>query len=137
VTTIAQALAAASVTLPGVPESVREARAMVRRYLGADPTAEIAALAVSEMATNAIAYTRSGLPGGTFAVSLRTAADGVTIWVRDSGSRGVPALASPEPIAEHGRGLAIVAALSEAWGTEPAAAGRATWCRIAAVEADR
>ena len=118
--------------LPGVPESVREARAMVRRQIGRRRAAEAAALAVSELATNAIAYTRSGLPGGTFAVSVQDVPGGVVIRVCDQGARAEPVLADPEPGAEHGRGLLIVAAVAEEWGTEPAATGRATWCRIAA-----
>jgi anti-sigma regulatory factor (Ser/Thr protein kinase) len=118
--------------LPGAPESVREARAMVRRQLGAGPVAEAAALAVSELATNAIAYTRSGLPGGTFAVSVQEVPDGIVIRVRDGGARTSPHLASPEAFAEHGRGLLIVAAVAAEWGTEPAITGRSTWCRIAA-----
>jgi anti-sigma regulatory factor (Ser/Thr protein kinase) len=123
--------AAASV-LPGVPESVREARSLVRRKLGANPAAEAAALVVSELATNAIAYTRSGLPGGTFAVSVQQVPGGVVIRVRDGGARTMPVLADPEPGAEHGRGLLIVAAVAAEWGTEPAITGRSTWCRIAA-----
>lgn len=123
---------AAVMVLAGVPESVREARAMVRRRLGAGEAAEAAALCVSELVTNAICYTRSGLPGGTFAVSVQPGPGGIMIRVRDAGARTLPVLASPEPGAEHGRGLAIVAAVAEEWGTEPAAAGRATWCRIAA-----
>jgi anti-sigma regulatory factor (Ser/Thr protein kinase) len=118
--------------LPGVPESVREARAMVSRELGAGDAAEAAALCVSELVTNAIAYTRSGLPGGTFAVSVQAGPSGIVIRVRDGGARTLPVLADPEPGAEHGRGLLIVAAVADEWGTEPAAAGRATWCRIAA-----
>jgi anti-sigma regulatory factor (Ser/Thr protein kinase) len=125
-------VSAAFIVLPGVPESVREARAMVRRELGAGDAAEAAALCVSELATNAIAYTRSGLPGGMFAVSVQAVPRGVVIRVRDQGARTLPVLADPEPGAEHGRGLLIVAAVAEEWGTEPAATGRATWCRIAA-----
>ena len=118
--------------LPGVPESVREARTVVRSYLGADPAAEVAALAVSELATNAIAHTRSGLPGGTFAVSVHRGDGGVVVSVRDAGARGAPVLTEPTPRAEHGRGLRVIAALAEDWGTEALASGRATWCRIAA-----
>jgi anti-sigma regulatory factor (Ser/Thr protein kinase) len=122
----------AAVVLPGVPESVREARAMVRRQLTPGDAAEAAALCVSELVTNAIAYTRSGLPGGSFAVSVQAGPGGVVIRVRDGGARTRPVLADPEPAVEHGRGLAIVAAVADEWGTEPAAAGRATWFRIAA-----
>jgi len=132
---IAAALAVrdtAVMTLPGVPESLREARALVRRQLGVGPAAEAAALCVSELVTNAIVYTRSGLPGGTLAVSLQQVPDGIIVRVRDAGSRVAPVLADPEPGAEHGRGLLIVAAVADEWGTEPAITGRSTWCRIAA-----
>jgi serine/threonine-protein kinase RsbW len=93
--------------------------------------AEAAALAVSELATNAIAHTSSGLPGGTFAVSVQAESGGVLIRVRDEGARTTPALADPAPDAEHGRGLQIVAAVAAEWGTELAIAGRTTWCWIA------
>jgi anti-sigma regulatory factor (Ser/Thr protein kinase) len=126
------AAALAGIVLPGVPESVREARALVRRHLGAGPAAEAAALCVSELVTNAIAYTRSGRPGGTFAVSVQEVPDGIVVRVRDGGARTSPHLASPESSSEHGRGLLIVAAVAAEWGTEPASTGRSTWCRIAA-----
>jgi anti-sigma regulatory factor (Ser/Thr protein kinase) len=120
-----------------VLESVREARAVVRRELGGHPAADAAVLAVSELAANAVRYTRSGLPGGTFAVAVRPLPGGAEVRVRDAGARGVPALASPGPGEVHGRGLRIVAALGE-WGSEPArAGGRVTWCRIPARPARR
>jgi anti-sigma regulatory factor (Ser/Thr protein kinase) len=122
---------AVGIVLPGVPESVRAARQLVRSQLGdGHPAAGAAALAVSELATNAIAYTRSGLPGGTFAVSVQDVPGGVLIRVRDAGGRTMPVLADQAPGAEHGHGLRIVAALAAEWGTEPCTAGRATWCRI-------
>ncbi len=123
---------ALSVVLPGVPESVRAARQMVRRSLGAGhPAAAAAALCVSELATNAVAHTRSGLPGGRFAVTVQAVPGGVLIRVRDGGARGLPALAGRPPD-EHGRGLRIVAAVAAGWGTEPAEGGRVAWCRIEA-----
>jgi anti-sigma regulatory factor (Ser/Thr protein kinase) len=122
---------AQAMVLPGVPESVREARALVRRELGAGDAAEAAALCVSELVTNAIAYTRSGLPGGMFVVSVQAVPGGVVIRVRDQGARAMPVLADPGPGAEHGRGLLIVAGVADEWGTAPVSAGRATWCRIA------
>ena len=105
---------------------------MVCRELGAGDAAEVAALCVSELVTNAIAYTRSGLSGGAFAVSVQAGPGGIVIRVRDGGARTLPVLADPEPGAEHGWGLLIVAAVADERGTEPATAGRATWCRIAA-----
>ena len=121
---------AAGIVLPGVPESVRRARATVRRSLGGHPAAEAAALAVSELAARAIAYTRSGLPGGRFAVTLEAVPGAVLIRVHDQGARGRPDLAG-RPAGEPGRGLHIVAALATRWGTEwSVGGGRVTWCRI-------
>jgi len=117
--------------LPGIPESVRVARQLVRSKLGAGhPAAEAAALAVSELATNAIAYTRSGLPGGVFAVSVSAGPATVLIRVVDLGSRTAPVLAgaAPGPGDEHGRGLAVVDAIADQWGSELTSAGRVTWC---------
>jgi len=117
--------------LPGVPASVRTARALARDVLGAGhPAADAAALCVSELVTNAIAYTRSGLPGGTVAVTIRAMPGHVLIRVRDAGSRTAPGLASQEPGAEHGYGLRIITALAAEWGTAATARGRATWCRL-------
>jgi anti-sigma regulatory factor (Ser/Thr protein kinase) len=109
---------------------VSEARALVRSELGASTLTEAAVLAMSELATNAIAYSRSGLPGGTFGVTVQCVTDGVVIRVRDGGARTAPKLADPEPGTEHGRGLLIIAALAADWGTEAVAVGRVTWCRI-------
>ncbi|SFL06767.1 hypothetical protein SAMN05216275_15115 [Streptosporangium canum] len=38
-----------------------------------------------------------------------------------------PALLSAGPDAEHGRGLAIVAAYADRWGVEPAPEGKTVW----------
>lgn len=123
---------AVSAVLPGVPESVGAARALARGALAGYDQAEAAVLAVSELVTNAICYTRSGLPGGTFAVSVTATDDEVLVRVTDTGGRGAPALLSPaDADTEHGRGLLIVDAIAESWGYSPADAGRVTWCRIA------
>lgn len=121
---------AVETVLPGAPRSVSEARALVRSELGASTLTEAAVLAMSELATNAIGYSRSGLPGGTFGVTVQCVTDGVVIRVRDGGARTAPKLADPEPGAEHGRGLLIIAALAADWDTEAVTAGRVSWCRI-------
>jgi anti-sigma regulatory factor (Ser/Thr protein kinase) len=89
-------------------------------------------MCVSELATNAILYTRSGLPGGTFAVTVQPGPGEVLVLVHDSGARTstAPARAADE----HGRGLCIVEALSGGfWGVEETSRGRMTWCRIPAL----
>jgi len=119
--------------LPGIAESVRAARALVREALGeACPAIDAAVLCTSELVTNAVLYTRSGRPGGVVTVTVDTAASEVTITVTDAGARGRPAIAARPPDgAEHGFGLRIVAQLAEAWSTHRADGGRvATWCRF-------
>ena len=123
-------LGAVETVLSGAPRSVSEARALVRSELGGSTLTEAAELAVSELATNAIAYTRSGLADGMFGVTVQRVKDGVVICVRDGGARAAPKLADLEPGTEHGRGLLIIAALAAEWGTEAVAGGRVTWCRI-------
>jgi anti-sigma regulatory factor (Ser/Thr protein kinase) len=65
----------------------------------------------------------------------------VQLRVRRSGSRAVlevhdyarvlPQLRHPGMLEEHGRGLQLVEALAERWGTRPTSAGKWTWCDIA------
>jgi serine/threonine-protein kinase RsbW len=123
--------AAAVITLPGVPGSVREARRFTCRQLPAGDAADAAALAVSELATNAIEHTASGLPGGTFTVAITAVPRGVAIFVVDQGPRPAARTAA-RAWDEHGRGLVVVAAIAAAWGSEASPGGRVTWCVIAA-----
>lgn len=117
--------------LPGVPESARRARAVVSRVLGPDhAAAQAAAACVSELAANAISHTRSGLPGGTFTLSVHDSGDAVRIAVTDTGSNTWPRARQPRRTSTHGRGLAIVAALSAAWGSERTGGGQVTWCKV-------
>jgi anti-sigma regulatory factor (Ser/Thr protein kinase) len=117
--------------LPGVPESAGRARAVVRRVLGPDhPAAQAAATCVSELAANAINHTPSGLPGGTFTLSVHDGGDAVRIAVTDVGSNTRPRARRPRLTSTHGRGLAIVAAVAAAWGNKRTGSGQITWCEI-------
>src|SRR5258708_6561175 len=60
--------AAAWLTLPGIPASVRSARSFVRDTLAGCPRAEDLVLAVSELATNALDWSASGCGGGVSAL---------------------------------------------------------------------
>jgi anti-sigma regulatory factor (Ser/Thr protein kinase) len=120
--------------LPGIAESVREARALVREVLGEDcPALGAAVLCTSELVTNSVLYTRSGRPGGVVAVTVETGDGTATITVTDAGARGRPAIAArPLDAGEGGLGLRIVAQLAEAWSTYQVDGGArvATWCRF-------
>lgn len=133
-------------TLPGAPESVRQFRAWARESSATDYQAEAAALCISEIVTNAISHTRSGLPGGmvTASISPGTYPGELRISVCDDGPRvpvadaalaelmdGCPPAAPAADPAEGGRGLAIVDTVATDWGILRGRSGICcVWCEI-------
>lgn len=106
-----------SMTLPGRPEHVREARMLVARTLADDPRTDTALLLTSEIVTNAVMHSRSRLPGGTVAVVAAVSADGLIITVTDNGSdSNVPVVSSSQDADDHGNGLLLVESLADEWG---------------------
>lgn len=129
-------------TLPGVPESVRAFRSLARAAAATEDQAELAALCVSELVTNAIEHSWSGWPGGSVTVTLRAgqAPGDLRITVTDDGSMGPdvgpwlwPGPETGRP-AESGRGLSIVDALtSGCWGRRTCPPrGWSVWCTLLA-----
>jgi serine/threonine-protein kinase RsbW len=57
-------------SFPGLPESVRDARRQLSGVVAGIPLADDVLLCLSEIATNAVLYTRSGRPGGEFTVTV-------------------------------------------------------------------
>lgn len=112
-----------STTLAGTPESVGEVRAWLRSVLtlrGTDTGAIAdAALVLSELASNAVVHSRSGLPGGTYTVALHCESSRVRITVTDRGSHRQSLLTASKPcetpLAENGRGLLLVDHHATAW----------------------
>jgi hypothetical protein len=87
---------------------------------------EVGNLAVSELVTNAVQH------AGTAVRMDLTLFDSVlAIAVHDAGP-GRPVIGTPAGRTIGGRGLAIVAKLSETWGVEDdrGAPGKTVWCRI-------
>jgi anti-sigma regulatory factor (Ser/Thr protein kinase) len=89
-----------------------------------------AALAVSELAANAVLH--AGTP---MRVTVRRLGQGMRIEVEDgNGHLPVVSAARPEDLLENrsmtGRGLALVAAMADRWGADPAAAGKITWAEV-------
>jgi anti-sigma regulatory factor (Ser/Thr protein kinase) len=77
------------------------------------------ALMVDEIATNALKHTRSGSPGGGVWASVSSAPDRIRVSVTDDGGAdSLPEAKSAGSWEECGRGLALVAALSDDWGFE-------------------
>jgi two-component sensor histidine kinase len=96
--------------------------------------AETAELIVSELVTNGVRAS-AGLPKrhtGLPAIHVWLHADHecVLIEVWDADER-MPEARRPGPEAEHGRGLLLVEALSEDWGTfrSPGHPGKVVWAR--------
>lgn len=108
-------------SFPGVSTSVGEARTWLHARLtgrGVEPPENVG-LVLSELATNAVHHTRSGLPGGRFAVRLLIHPDRLRLEVRDGGPLGnVHPLrrSTSDPLAEHGRGLVLVDSFASRWG---------------------
>ncbi|MFF0010902.1 ATP-binding protein [Streptomyces sp. NPDC005374] len=82
-------------------------------------------LCVSELVTNAVVH---GVPPGRqLRLLLRFDGRTVVVEVHDSGS-GVPHVVHDGD--EGGRGLLLVAALSDTWGVRERALGKAVWCEF-------
>ena len=97
----------------GTPDQIRAVRGYVRTGFAGHAAAQDAELVASELATNAVSHSASGLPGGIFLVHLArlTPAD-VAIIVTDQGGTGHPRQPDTDLDSESGRGLAVVHALS-------------------------
>ncbi|WP_424536804.1 ATP-binding protein [Sphaerisporangium viridialbum] len=114
-------------TFPGSKDQVREARRFARTWLPDHPDAELIA---SELATNAIAYTRTGAPGGTFIATITVREDGTAyLEITDQGG---PTTFGPRTCTstEGGRGLPLIAALATAWGIKGDHTGRTIWAEL-------
>ncbi|WP_229925783.1 ATP-binding protein [Streptomyces longispororuber] len=119
-------------TLAALPSSVGRARRLTRDRLSSlavgDDACDTAALVVSELVTNAIVHTASR----TVVCEIRTEADTVRIAIRDEGcGSGVPrptGLRGPDE--EHGRGLLLVSAVSNAWGVQQSGTGLSVWAEL-------
>ncbi|MEU6378219.1 ATP-binding protein [Streptomyces sp. NPDC046909] len=121
-------------TFPADPGAVRAARAAVRARLrdwDLDSVADITALLVSELVTNALRHAT-----GPIGVRLvrPTGLDGVggVLLVEVSDPLPDPPrerVAHPED--ESGRGLQLVAHSSRRWGTRPGEAGKTVWFELA------
>ncbi|MFC3994824.1 ATP-binding protein [Nocardiopsis sediminis] len=108
--------------LDGVPEAASVARDIVTLDLGRrHPYLYNARLVASELVTNAVTHTSSGLPGGFLTLYIEATAQTARIEVADAGplpgARTRPRLTRPGADSEHGRGLALVAAYADDWGT--------------------
>jgi anti-sigma regulatory factor (Ser/Thr protein kinase) len=81
-------------------------------------------LAASELVTNAVEHGSSEIT-----VELRLAGGCILLKVRDD-SGEAPVLRRPNPHSPRGRGLALIAAISAAWGHQHAEGGKWVWAEF-------
>ncbi|MET8155680.1 ATP-binding protein [Sphaerisporangium sp. NPDC005289] len=119
--------------LEGTPRSVGVARRFVRDTLGAGhPVLDDVTLLVSELVTNALAHSGSGLDGGIIRVGIgELPGRRLHVVVVDDGSpHAIPRPRTAKPVDENGRGLAILQSVAKRWGTYRDGTRRVVWFQV-------
>ncbi|MDC0770721.1 ATP-binding SpoIIE family protein phosphatase [Streptomyces sp. HD] len=109
--------------LPSDPAVVADARAQASRQLaawGLQEAAFVTELVVSELVTNAIRY-------GDVPIGLRLIRDRTLICEVSDASSTAPHLRRARTFDEGGRGLHMVAQLTQGWGTRQTPTGKTIW----------
>jgi anti-sigma regulatory factor (Ser/Thr protein kinase) len=116
-----------TVELQALPSRIGQVRRIVSaqlRYWHMDSLIDRAALGVTELLTNVHLHAR---PDKTCTVEIELLLDRLTVSVRDHDPR-LPLVDDAEPLATCGRGLSMVAAMSESWGARPDGdSGKVVW----------
>ncbi|WNI19886.1 ATP-binding protein [Actinacidiphila sp. ITFR-21] len=117
-----------SLDLEAHPYRIQQIRRIVSaqlRYWRLDPLVDAASTGISELLANVHRHAR---PDKRCAVKLSLAPDRLLVAVTDHDPR-LPHLGPMEPSATTGRGLAMVEAMSDSWGTDllPDDAGKVVW----------
>ncbi|WP_205471468.1 SpoIIE family protein phosphatase [Nocardioides sp. SYSU D00038] len=110
------------------PGTARQAVGRQLREWGIGPSVvDDVVLVTSELVTNALVHARPPID-----LAVRANDGRVQVEVRD---RAVlrPRRRRPDDDDEHGRGLNIVEALADDWGTHAAESGKTVWCSLASV----
>ncbi|MFF1302466.1 SpoIIE family protein phosphatase [Streptomyces sp. NPDC058307] len=110
-------------SLPSDPSVVADARAQATRQLrawGLEEAAFVTELVVSELVTNAIRY-------GAVPIGLRLIRDRTLICEVSDASNTAPHLRRARTYDEGGRGLHMVAQLTQGWGTRQTPTGKTIW----------
>ncbi len=97
----------------------------VRAWGGGDMAVDDAMLVASELATNALLHA-----GSPFRVTLRRAEGALRLDVEDA-SPTPPSRRSPGVDVTTGRGISMVHAIAQRWGTDVRADGKVVWAELA------
>ncbi|MGC0414989.1 ATP-binding protein [Embleya sp. AB8] len=122
-----------SLRLPATVEAVPRARHALRRVLAERvPRAPVDTLELllSELVTNAVQHSERGR---TVAVAVLRRETSIRLAVVDNdGALPLPG-GGLDLLAEHGRGLLLVDAMAEEWGSYPVPDGKVVWCDVKTV----
>jgi len=125
------------VELQALPSRIGQVRRILSaqlRYWHLDPLIDRAALGVTELLTN---VHRHAQPDKMCTVEIELLLDHLVVSVRDHDPRlpVVEDIADVASLATCGRGLAMVAAVSESWGVRPdGESGKVVWFTLSAPE---
>ncbi|MFF1302388.1 ATP-binding protein [Streptomyces sp. NPDC058307] len=129
-----------TVELQALPSRIGQVRRILSaqlRYWHLDPLIDRAVLGVTELLTN---VHRHAQPDKTCTVKIELLLDRLMVSVHDHDPR-LPVVADikdTEPLATCGRGLAMVAAVSESWGVRPdGESGKFVWFTLPTPSATR
>ncbi|MFF4353457.1 ATP-binding protein [Streptomyces sp. NPDC001530] len=121
-----------TVELQALPSRIGQVRRIVSaqlRYWHLDALIDRAALGVTELLTN---VHRHAQPDKLCTVEIELLLDRLTVSVRDHDPR-LPEVHDADPTSTTGRGLAMVAAVSESWGVRPdGESGKVVWFTLPA-----
>ncbi|MFC9280486.1 ATP-binding protein [Streptomyces collinus] len=129
-----------TVELQALPSRIGQVRRIVSaqlRYWHLDPLIDRAALGVTELLSNVHRHAR---PDKSCVVELELLVDRLTVSVRDHDPRlpVVADAAEDAALSTCGRGLAMVAAMSESWGARPEGEdGKVVWFTLPATTTAR
>ncbi|MGI5400672.1 ATP-binding protein [Streptomyces sp. CA-135486] len=121
-----------TVELQALPSRIQQVRRIVSaqlRYWHLDPLIDQAALGVTELLTN---VHRHAEPDKMCTVEIELLLDRLTVSVHDHDPR-LPTVRDSDLQATSGRGLGLIAAVSESWGVRPKGdTGKIVWFTLSA-----
>jgi serine phosphatase RsbU (regulator of sigma subunit)/anti-sigma regulatory factor (Ser/Thr protein kinase) len=119
----------ASVVVPPLASAVRRTRMWVEHQLEewgvGDEATWAAVMGVSELVTNVLLHAATDAR-----VTLDLSPERLLVTVGDTGTRGAPVRTNSEPGATRGRGLGLVAEITDACGIERNVSGSTVWFEI-------
>jgi anti-sigma regulatory factor (Ser/Thr protein kinase) len=118
---------------PGGKDQVPEARRWIEDLLPECGARDDVLLLATELCANAVVHTLSGRTG-RFSVDVEWSPELARVVIGDQGSLTAPVVSAGEDDAgwdgECGRGLRLVDAMADGWGTARHLAGRSVWADV-------